>query len=361
MPVEYFALFFVVFLTAFIVTPVCRRLAVALDVVDHPAERKVHVQPVPYLGGLAIFTAVAAGCIYIAVWAPYLLYAQSIQPSFVALIAVAACFHILGLVDDVVSLSALLKMVIQIILASVLVSQGFTITQMTSPVGGVVPLGWVGGVLSVVWIITLVNAINFIDGLDGLAAGIVLLAALANCLIALDPWQNFVCITSLVLMGACLGFLPYNFSPAKIFMGDAGSLFLGVLLAGGSLASNVKGATVMSLSLPLVILGIPLIDAALTVVRRGRRGAHLFKADREHIHHRLLRLGLSDRGAVLLLYGLCFLLSMAAVLASKLPPRYAFLFILVFLAAIGWGYIVFRTLERRAISPSGGPSSQSPQ
>ncbi|MDP8245828.1 MAG: MraY family glycosyltransferase [Candidatus Hinthialibacter antarcticus] len=356
MPFEYGTLFLVVMLTGWAATPLCLHLARALDLVDHPAERKVHVQPIPYLGGLAIYAAVAAGCIYVAVWAPHLLYAQSIQPSLLVLFGVATCFHVLGLIDDAVSLSAVLKMTVQIILASVLVSQGFTITQMTSPIGGVLPLGWVGGVLSVIWIITLVNAINFIDGLDGLAAGVVFFAALANFLISLDPWQNFVCITSLMLMGACLGFLPYNFSPAKIFMGDAGSLFLGVMLAGGSLASNVKGATVMSLSLPLVILTIPLIDATLTVIRRGRRGVHLFKADREHIHHRLLRLGLSDRRAVLLLYGLCFLLSMAAVLASKLPPRYTFLFILVFLAAVGWGYFAFHTLERRAMAFNGETS-----
>ena len=251
MPFEYGTLFLVVLATGWAATPLFRRLAQALGVVDHPAERKVHIQPIPYLGGLAMYAAVVAGCVYVAVWAPHLLYAQSIQASFLALFGVATCFHLLGLIDDAVSLSALLKMVVQIILASVLVSQGFTITQMTSPIGGVVPLGWVGGVLSVIWIITLVNAINFIDGLDGLAAGVVFFAALANFLIALDPWQNFVCVTSLILMGACLGFLPYNFSPAKIFMGDAGSLFLGVMLAGGSLASNVKGATVMSLSLPL--------------------------------------------------------------------------------------------------------------
>lgn len=360
MPFEYGTLLGVVIVTGLVCTPLCRLLAIALGVVDHPSERKVHVQPIPYLGGMAMFAGAVAGCVYIRYGAPELLYAQSIQPSLLALFCVAACFHVLGLIDDAVSLSAALKMVIQIILASVLVSQGFTITQMTSPIGGVVPLGWTGAVLSVIWILTLVNAINFIDGLDGLAAGVVFFAALANFLISLDPWQNFVCVTSLMLMGACLGFLPYNFYPAKIFMGDAGSLFLGVMLAGGSLASNVKGATVMSLSLPLVILTIPLIDAALTVIRRGRRGVHLFKADREHIHHRLLRLGLSDRSVVLLLYGLCFLLSMAAVLASKLPPQYAFLFILVFLAAVGWGYFAFRTLERKAIQSNGASSSQTP-
>ncbi|MGC9328378.1 MAG: MraY family glycosyltransferase, partial [Candidatus Hinthialibacter sp.] len=150
-------------------------------------------------------------------------------------------------------------------------------------------------------------------------------------------------------MGATIGFLPFNFSPAKIFMGDAGSLYLGVLLAGSSLVSNTKGATVMSLSLPLVILTIPLLDALLTVVRRGKRGMNLFAADREHVHHRLLRLGFNVRQSVLSLYGLCFLLAMAAVLADQLPEQFKMLFLFVFFAAVWWGFLVFSAIERRVI------------
>src|SRR5690606_30195254 len=149
------------------------------------------------------------------------------------------------------------------------------------------------------------------------------------------------------LMGATLGFLPYNFSPASIFMGDSGSLYLGVLIAGTALASNVKGATVMSLALPLVILSIPLLDTTLTVIRRGRRRQRIFSADREHIHHRLLRIGYTDRQAVLFVYGLCLLLSMSAYLAAQLSNRYAFVFIFVFLAAILMGLLVFNSIEKR--------------
>lgn len=357
MPIEYVVIFMVSFAASLAAMPLCRRLALWFDVTDRPSARKVHKEPVPYLGGMAFHAATTAALLYAALGAPYLLAAQDIHFDWLALYFVAFGFHLLGLIDDAANLPASLKMAVQTVLAAILVHHGFTISHMTSPFGGTLPLGWMGSVISVFWILTIVNAINFIDGLDGLAAGVVFFAALANFMIALDPWQHFVCVISLTLMGACLGFLPFNFSPAKIFMGDAGSMYLGVMLAGGSLASNVKGATVMSLALPLVILSIPLIDALLTVLRRGRQGRHLFAADREHIHHRLLRLGFSDRQSVAFLYGLCFLLSMAAVLASKLPPNYAFLFIFVFLAAVAWVYLVFRAFERRVIGDASATQS----
>ncbi|HXK95982.1 MAG TPA: MraY family glycosyltransferase, partial [bacterium] len=248
------------------------------------------------------------------------------------------------------------KLAAQTLLSVWLVSSGYTIDEMTSPFGGKIPMGGLGWILSVLWILTIVNAINFIDGLDGLAAGVVFFAAMAHFLIALHPWQNFICLISLALMGATLGFLPYNFSPARIFMGDAGSLYLGALLAGTSLISNTKGATVMSLALPLVVLSIPLVDTVLTVIRRGRRGFNFFTADRGHIHHRLLQLGFTVRQAVLCVYGLSFLLSMSAVLAAQLPNRYTLLFIAVFLAAVVWGLAVFSAVERR-VNRSGPAAS----
>jgi UDP-GlcNAc:undecaprenyl-phosphate/decaprenyl-phosphate GlcNAc-1-phosphate transferase len=344
-PAEYWIILFVSFAASLCSTPIFRALAVRLDITDRPSARKVHTRPIPYLGGMAFFTAMSAALIY-GFWAAPHVFAD-IHNEVIILYLAAAAFHLLGIFDDVFGLPASFKLVVQTILAVVVVYCGFSITQMTSPFGGTIPLGWLGGALSVIWILAIVNAINFIDGLDGLAAGVVFFAALANLLIALDPWQNFVCVISLVLIGATLGFLPYNFSPASIFMGDAGSLYLGVLLAGSALGSNMKGATVMSLSLPLVILALPLVDAALTVIRRGRRGKHIFKADREHLHHRLLRLGFTAKQVVLTVYGLCFLLSMAAVLASKLPRQYAFVFIFVFLASVVWGIMVFRAFENR--------------
>lgn len=345
MPSEYWILLLVSFAASLCSTPLFRSLAARFDITDRPSARKVHTRPIPYLGGMAFFTAMSAAMIYGYLAAPHVF--ADIYVELIVLYLAASAFHLLGIFDDVFALPALFKLAAQTALAIGVVYCGFSITQMTSPFGGTVPLGWLGGALSILWILAIVNAINFIDGLDGLAAGVVFFAALANLLIALDPWQNFVCVISLVLIGATLGFLPYNFSPASIFMGDAGSLFLGALLAGSALASNMKGATVMSLSLPLVILALPLLDAALTIVRRGRRGKQIFKADREHIHHRLLRLGFTAKQVVLTVYGLCFLLSMAAVLASKLPRQYAFVFIFVFLAAVVWGILVFRAFENR--------------
>ncbi len=354
MPIEYWYILAISFITALVTTPILRRFALYLNITDTPSDRKVHAYPMPYLGGLAFHTSMSAVLFYSFLFAPYIISGGEFLNRLMILYTISTIFLLVGIIDDIHSIPAAAKLFIQLILSSIIVSSGFSITHMSSPFGGTIELGWMGHVISVLWILTIVNAINFIDGLDGLAAGIVFFAALANLLIALNPWQNFVCLTSLILMGATLGFLPYNFSPAKIFMGDAGSLFLGVLLAGSALESNVKSATMMSLSLPLVILSIPLMDTVLTVVRRGRKGRRFFTADREHIHHRLIRLGFSDKQAVLFIYGLCFLLSMSAVLAAQLPNRYSFLFIFVFLAAAAWGLIVFKAFERRVIEQDDG-------
>ncbi len=349
MPKEYFLVLAISGLTSFLATPWLRRMAIALNITDRPSGRKVHTHPIPYLGGLAFHASTTAALLYVFLFAPYILDVQISLSQLWVLYGVAMGFQLLGVVDDVLNVSPTVKLTIQTVLALILTQGGFLIDEISSPLGGAIPLGWLGWAVSVLWILTIVNAINFIDGLDGLAAGIVFFAALANFVIALHPWQNFVCLISLILMGATVGFLPYNFSPAKIFMGDAGSLYLGAILAGSSLVTNMKGATVMSLSLPLVILSIPLLDTVLTVVRRGKRGMNLFKADREHVHHRLLRLGFTDRQAVLSVYGLCFLLAMSAVLADQLPEQFKLLFMFVFLAAVGWGFMIFSAIERRVI------------
>ncbi len=362
MPYEYVYLFLVGSITSFIATPFFRKLALSLNITDHPSDRKIHRQPVPYLGGLSFHCVFSVGLLFLFLFMPYTLGQTDTLNHLILLYLIATAFLILGIIDDIYSISASIKLVIQSLLCIILVAFGFSITQMTSPFGGIIPLGWFGTIVSFFWILTIVNAINFIDGLDGLAGGVVFFAALANLLISLFEWQNYICLVSLLLMAGVLGFLPFNFSSKKkIFMGDAGSLYLGVWLAGSSLESNVKSSTVMSLSLPLVILSIPLLDALLTIVRRGRKGRHFFKADREHIHHRIIRLGFSDLQAVCFLYGLCFLLSMSAVLAAQLPNRYSFLFIFVFLAAITWGLIVFNAFENRLIgSQSITPASESP-
>lgn len=365
MPREYWMILGVGFLASFLSTPWFRRLALWLDITDRPSARKVHKRPTPYLGGLAFHAAFTAALVYIYAFAPHVADAQDAGNRLAVLYAAAFAFLLLGILDDATPIPASLKLLVQFILALFMTGMGLTITQVTSPFGGVIPLGWVGSALSVLWILTIVNAVNFIDGLDGLAAGVVFFAALANLLISFDPWQNPVCVAALTLMGATLGFLPYNFSPAKIFMGDAGSLYLGSLIAGSALASNTKGATAMSLALPLVILSLPLIDTCLAVIRRGTRGKHFFSADREHIHHRILELGFTDRQAVLAVYGLCFFLSMSSALAAQLSDRYVIPFLFVYLGWVVWALLVFKALENRiagrARAASGPEASGDPR
>ncbi len=356
LPAVYWQILAISFLTALLSTPIWMRLARWLGAVDPPDDRKIHDKPVLYLGGLSFHASFAAVLVVVLWRCPYLVESSVWQNKWLALFAGSTLMLVLGIVDDLRCLKPQTKLIGQIVLAFSLVACGFRFEVVTDPLGGgPIHLGALGWVLSVFWIVAIANAVNLVDGLDGLAAGVVLFAACANLAISLSPWQGFVGLISLVLIGATLGFLPYNFYPARVFMGDAGSLYLGTLLGASAIESSVKSTTVVSLLFPLVALLIPLLDTGLAVIRRSRRGQHLFAADREHIHHRLLRLGLSHRQAVLLLHALCLLLAASAYLGSQLPDHLTILYLSVIAGTVIWGFWVFSFLERRITQISGHP------
>jgi UDP-GlcNAc:undecaprenyl-phosphate GlcNAc-1-phosphate transferase len=193
---------------------------------------------------------------------------------------------------------------------------GFRVDAIANPFGNAIVLGWLALPFTLLWIVGVINAMNLIDGLDGLAGGVALVAVCTIFLVSLQHGQPLMILFSASLAGAILGFLFYNFNPASIFMGDTGSMFLGFVLATSSIRTNQKASTTVAVLIPIITLGLPILDTLLAMSRRAVRGRPLFRADKEHIHHRLLHLGLTHRQAVLVLYGMCLLLGAIALVLT---------------------------------------------
>lgn len=288
-----------------------RDFAVAHNLVSAPASsRHMHIRPVPRLGGVAIF---------VTLWAMVLL-ARCVPGHFnvpvisshisIGILGPATIIFLLGLIDDLRGLTAYTKFSVQAAAAVLLYLNGFGISHL--PIRGAgLNFGWPLGLpLTIIWVLWITNAFNLIDGLDGLAAGSALFSTLVTCVVALLNHNQIILFLTLALAGAILGLLRYNFNPATIFLGDCGSLLIGFLLSAIALAGSQKSPTMVAVAIPIVSLGLPILDVAVSVVRRFLSGKGLFSADREHIHHKLISLGVSHRKAVLLLYlvSACFAL-----------------------------------------------------
>jgi len=315
------------------VTPLTIRLGRHLGAVDLPGGCKVHLHPIPRIGGLAVFSGFLAGLAFAALATgsvPSTLSKVSVYWQGLALAATAIL--LVGLIDDVWGLSFYWKFAAQISSAVFVWLCGFRIEILTHPLGGDFELGVFSLPLTVIWIVGITNAVNLIDGLDGLATGIALITSLAVGVIAFVRAELGVAAASVALAGSLLGFLRYNFNPARIFLGDSGSMFLGFVLAVTAVRGSQKGPTAVAILVPLLVLGLPLLDTGAAVVRRlyrlGHRGARtngtlryvlsnfreVFLPDRGHIHHRLLQVGLSHRRTVIVLYGVGSLFALSAFL-----------------------------------------------
>ena len=288
-------------------TPPVRSLALRLGAVDRPGGRRVNRSPVPRMGGLAIslgfLTVIPAFC--------------PAEGPVSGLLGGAALIVWMGALDDLFDLRPAVKLLAQLAAAGLAVRSGIVLGAVSSFSGGSIILPYpLAAALTVLWIVACTNAVNFIDGLDGLAVGVSAIGSLSMLLVALSVSAPAAALLLAALNGACLGFLPYNRSPARIFMGDAGSQFLGYALGAISVLGLLKFHTLVSFFVPLLALSVPLADTAFAVLRRLLRGQSPFRADRGHIHHRLLDLGLSQQQAVALLYALSSLLGLAAVLLA---------------------------------------------
>ena len=337
---------------ALALTPAARAFAIRIGALDRPGPRRVHTEPTPTLGGLALIAAVL-GVAWLARALPGPAAALDPRP-LIGLTLAAIPMLALGWRDDLAGVPPWVKLAIQACAAQVLVLFGYGIPLVTNPFGAPLHSGWLGAPLTVLWVIVVVNAINLIDGLDGLAAGVVLIASAALWWVARGHDDFYVMFLASILIGATLGFLRYNFPPARVFMGDTGSQFLGLTVAAVSLLQNRKGTATVTLLFPLVALALPLADGAVAFVRRLSGGQPVFHPDTGHIHHRLVRLGFSERGAVLVLWYLCATFGATAIVLEHLPRGDAMLLI----AVLGLGLLVaFRLLariERRLSGPPGG-------
>lgn len=306
--------FTIALVAALVLTYVVREIGRRAELFDHIDDRKVHDRPVPRIGGVAIFLAVAVSLAFLALRST-LPESGLMQGGLPIVLAGALLIHVVGLVDDLYPIRARWKFLLQIAIAAAVYFAGVQVTRLTLPWAGSVELNQALGLLFTVgWLVGITNAFNLIDGLDGLASGAALFALLAMFVVASIYGQVGAATVTIVLAGATLGFLFYNFHPASIFLGDSGSLFLGFMLAGIGLLSSQKSPTVVAVAIPVVSLGLPVLDTALAIVRRFLRGQPIFAADRGHIHHRLLSLGHSPRKAALLLYAVCALFATGAML-----------------------------------------------
>lgn len=312
---EYLIPFITATFISLIMTPITKKIAYKLKAIDIPKdERRVHKKPIPLLGGLAIYVATI---ISIVIFLP-------LNRTTFSIIIGGSIIVISGIIDDTRDLSPKMKLLFQILAAIVLVVGGIKIEFITNPFeGGLIYLKGLSIPLTIFWIVGITNTVNLIDGLDGLAAGVSLIASMSLFFVASRFEYIPIMIMSLVLSGSCLGFLPYNFNPAKIFMGDTGALFLGFMLAVISIEGVMKSVATIAIVVPIIILGLPIFDTTFAIFRRLLNGRPIMEADKGHLHHKLLQRGLSQRQTVLILYLISGVFGLSAVLIAKANSKQA--------------------------------------
>nr|WP_317284148.1 MULTISPECIES: MraY family glycosyltransferase [Oscillospiraceae] len=313
----------VALVVSFLMTPVVKTFAYKVGAIDVPKDaRRMHKVPIPRLGGLAIF---------IGFMVSILLFSE-ITPELRSILLGAVIIVVLGVVDDIMALPAMLKFVVQIVAALIPATHGVTILAFSNPNIFSDNLYWVLGSLSipftVLWIVAITNSVNLIDGLDGLANGVSAISATTMLVIALVSDQSAVAVVLAALVGACVGFMPYNMNPAKMFMGDTGATFLGYILATMSIQGLFKYYAVISFVVPFLILGLPIFDTTFAFIRRIAHGQSPMHPDRSHIHHRLIDMGLNQKQAVATLYVISAILGLSAVVLTTGGEQKAMLFFL---------------------------------
>lgn len=304
-----------------VITPLVKWLARKVGAMDVPKDkRRMHKKPIPRMGGLGIFLGFLVS---------FLIFGE-LNSEIRGILIGAAIIVALGIVDDIKSLHALPKFFVQLVAAIVAVAHGCRIECV---LGWEMPL-WLSYCATVVWIVMLTNAVNFIDGLDGLAAGVSAISAGSMMIVALllvpEPNATLSALILAAILGGCIGFIPYNFNPASIFMGDTGSTFLGFMLASVSVFGLFKTYAMISFAVPFLVLGLPLFDICFAVIRRLLKGQSPMHADRGHVHHRLIDMGFSQRQAVAISYLITVVLGICAVVLTDKGEIQA----LIFLAAL---------------------------
>ncbi|MCH4166697.1 MAG: undecaprenyl/decaprenyl-phosphate alpha-N-acetylglucosaminyl 1-phosphate transferase [Megasphaera sp.] len=322
---EYFVPFVIALVISYALTPSVKKLAIKVGAVDKPNARKVHTHVIPRLGGLAIFIGFMAA----------VLFCMPINHELLGLLLGCTAIVALGIWDDICNIPAKVKLVGQILAACIPVAFGIQIEWLTNPFGTLIVLPEIIAVpVTIFWIIGFTNTVNLIDGLDGLAAGVSFIASISMFLMAYKMNQYLPAMIIVAMAGAALGFLQYNFNPAKIFMGDTGSMLLGYTMSVAAVLGLVKTAATVALVVPVIALGLPILDTLFAIVRRKMSGVPIFQPDKGHLHHRLLALGLTQKQAVLIMYFVSLILGVVALFVASVNYKTGIVTVLVVLAVI---------------------------
>ncbi|MBQ1342643.1 MAG: undecaprenyl/decaprenyl-phosphate alpha-N-acetylglucosaminyl 1-phosphate transferase [Firmicutes bacterium] len=318
-------------------------LAHKLHIVDMPNARKVHTAPTPRVGGIAIYLGFVAGALLLGV------YTRQVAAVLIA----GSVVFLTGFIDDYKDISPKFKLAGQFVAALILVAAGFSIRFISNPfTGSTVSLGVLGIPITVLWLVGVSNAVNLIDGMDGLAGGVSAIAAVATAIVCLSQGELVAAALAGILAASALGFLPWNFHPAKTFMGDCGALFMGFILGTLALMGLCKGATAISVFIPFLILGVPVFDTFCAIIRRLFLHKPIFEADKMHLHQVLLSLGLGQRQAVLTIYVFAMLMGLAAVLMAILTSAQAVMVLIITTVATFAGAEILGTLRGKChLSP----------
>jgi UDP-GlcNAc:undecaprenyl-phosphate GlcNAc-1-phosphate transferase len=332
--------FLVSFGVTFLAVPMTIWLSKSFNAIDHPEARRVHTQPTGRLGGIAIYLGVMIALLLNAMY-----YRIDLLPYFLGSLVII----IIGIWDDIVSLHPLVKLVGQITAASILLYLGVKVEVIsTFHQGEYISLGMLKFPLTLFWIVSITNMINFLDGLDGLAAGITVIAAAALIFVNIFDKLSPVSILMLTaLAGSSLAFLRFNWHPAKIFMGDTGSMFLGFSIGVSSVLGAFKGATLAIVLVPFLVLLLPIFDMIFAIFRRVTRDAPIFKPDKEHLHHQFLKRGFSHQSAVLFIYLISTFLGVSAIFISRIKTILAAFMMVSVTAILAFFLILFFTYFRK--------------
>ena len=322
---QYVVPFVIALVVSYLLTPSVKKLAIKIGAVDRPNARKVHTHVIPRLGGLAIYIGFMAA----------VLFCVPLQHELVGMLLGCTAIVAVGIWDDICNIPAKVKLVGQILAACIPIAFGIQIEWLTNPFGDIIVLPEIIAIpVTIFWIIGFTNTVNLIDGLDGLAAGVAFIASISMFLLAYNLNQFLPALVIVSMAGAALGFLQYNFNPAKIFMGDTGSMLLGYTLSVAAVLGLVKTAATVALVVPIIALGLPILDTTFAIIRRKMSGVPIFQPDKGHLHHRLLALGMTQKQAVLIMYFVSMILGIVALFVANVSYKTGIVTVLVVLAVI---------------------------
>lgn len=322
----------VAFAVTYAMVPVSKKIAHLIGAIDYPSNRRINNEPVPRCGGIALYCGFAAGCAaaFIGIrffgWSGGELYTLPYINYRALFVGVTFMFTV-GLVDDIMQISARTKLIGQIVAACIVAGAGVSISAVRAITGDYIELGILDFPVTVFYLVVFVNLVNLIDGLDGLAAGISAIAAVGFLILTASRGSFLLPMLCIAIIGACLAFLRFNFHPASIFMGDSGALFLGLILGIVSLLGVVRAQSMVMGLVPLIIAGVPLLDTLSAIVRRAHEHKPIGQADTGHVHHRLLRFGMSQRKAVLILYACAAGLMICGLALNGVPESFQWIIV----------------------------------